>query len=194
MDPNDSMWNETKNEEDMMKKVIAVLVTLVVATGLLCACGVNQAGNEGSNQEQQTQQTQSQATQPSTAETKEAETNSSATCTVEVKDATLVRAYDGKNAIWVNCTWSNLSDKTTSADSAMKCQAFQDGIELDASLVAQEYKEKQRDIRPGASLDICYVFVLTSDTSTVEVELTSRSDHTIVGQKNFELDSIADIR
>ena len=63
MDPNDSMWNETKNEEDMMKKVIAVLVTLVVATGLLCACGVNQAGNEGSNQEQQIQQTQSQATQ-----------------------------------------------------------------------------------------------------------------------------------
>ena len=56
MDPNDSMWNETKNEEDMMKKVIAVLVTLVVATGLLCACGVNQAGNEGSNQEQQIQQ------------------------------------------------------------------------------------------------------------------------------------------
>lgn len=194
MDPNDSMWNETKNEEDMMKKVIAVLVTLVVATGLLCACGVNQAGNEGSNQEQQTQQTQSQATQPSTAETKEAETNSSATCTVEVKDATLVRAYDGKNAIWVNCTWSNLSEKTTSADSAMKCQAFQDGIELDASLVAQEYKEKQRDIRPGASLDICSVFVLTSDTSTVEVELTSRSDDTIVGQKNFELDSVADIR
>lgn len=194
MDPNDSMWNETKNEEDMMKKAIAVLVTLVVATGLLCACGVNQAGNDGSNQEQQTQQTQSQATQPSTAETKEAETNSSATCTVEVKDATLVRAYDGKNAIWVNCTWSNLSDKTTSADSAMKCQAFQDGIELDASLVAQEYKEKQRDIRPGASLDICYVFVLTSDTSTVEVELTSRSDDTIVGQKNFELDSVADIR
>ena len=194
MDPNDSMWNETKNEEDMMKKAIAVLVTLVVATGLLCACGVNQAGNDGSNQEQQTQQTQSQATQPSTAETKEAETNSSATCTVEVKDATLVRAYDGKNAIWVNCTWSNLSDKTTYADSAMKCQAFQDGIELDASLVAQEYKEKQRDIRPGASLDICYVFVLTSDTSTVEVELTSRSDDTIVGQKNFELDSVADIR
>lgn len=194
MDPNDSMWNETKNEEDMMKKVIAVLVTLVVATGLLCACGVNQAGNEGSNQEQQTQQTQSQATQPSTAETKEAETNSSATCTVKVKDATLVRAYDGKNAIWVNCTWSNLSDKTTSADSAMECQAFQDGIELDASLVDQEFKEEQRDIRPGASLDICYVFVLTSDTSTVEVELTSRSDHTIVGQKNFELDSIADRR
>lgn len=194
MDPNDSMWNETKNEEDMMKKVIAVLVTLVVATGLLCACGVNQAGNEGSNQEQQTQQTQSQATQPSTAETKEAETNSSATCTVEVKDATLVRAYDGKNAIWVNCTWSNLSEKTTSADSAMECQAFQDGIELDASWVDQEYKEKQRDIRPGASLDICYVFVLTSDTSTVEVELTARSDDTIVGQKDFELDSIADIR
>ena len=189
MDPNDSMWNETKNEEDMMKKAIAVLGTLVVATGLLCACGVNQAGNEGSNQEQQTQQTQSQATQPSTAET-----NSSATCTVEVKDATLVRAYDGKNAIWVNCTWSNLSEKTTSADSAMECQAFQDGIELDASWVDQEYKEKQRDIRPGASLDICYVFVLTSDTSTVEVELTSRSDHTIVGQKNFELDSVADIR
>lgn len=194
MDPNDSMWNETKNEEDMMKKVIAVLVTLVVATGLLCACGVNQAGNEGSNQEQQTQQTQSQATQPSTAETKEAETNSSATCTVEVKDATLVRAYDGKNAIWVNCTWSNLSDKTTSAFSAMECQAFQDGVELDMSWVDQEDKEQTRDIRPGTSLDVCYVFILRNETSTVEVELTASSDDTIVGQKDFELDSIADIR
>ena len=30
MDPNDSMWNETKNEEDMMKKVIAVSCCMVV--------------------------------------------------------------------------------------------------------------------------------------------------------------------
>lgn len=194
MDPNDSMWNETKNEEDMMKKAIAVLGTLVVATGLLCACGVHQAENEGSDQEQQTQQTQSQATQPSTAETKETETESSATCSVEVKDATLVRAYNGKDAIWVNCTWSNLSEKTTSAVSAMECQAFQDGVELDTSWVDQEDKEKARDIRPGTSLDVCYVFILRSETSTVEVELTARSDDTIVGQKDFKLDSIADIR
>lgn len=177
-----------------MKKAIAVLGTLVVVAGLLCACGVNQAGNEVSNQEQQTQQTQSQATQPSTAEAKEAETKASATCTVEVKDATLVRAYDGKDAIWVNCTWSNLSDKTTSAVSAMECQAFQDGVELDTSRVDQENQEIIRDIRPGTSLDVCYVFILRSETSTVEVELTARSDDTIVGQKNFELDSIADIR
>ena len=62
------------------------------------------------------------------------------------------------------------------------------------SWVDQEDKEQTRDIRPGTSLDVCYVFILRNETSTVEVELTASSDDTIVGQKDFELDSIADIR
>lgn len=96
-------------------------------------------------------------------------------CHVEVRGARLVKDYNGGPAVVVTYTWTNNSDKTTSAMLQLTEKAFQDGVELSAAFIgnSEVYDAEQafKELRPGASLDVQCAFALTSEASAIEFEV-----------------------
>lgn len=95
---------------------------------------------------------------------------------VEIKGAQLAEDYEGKPAIIVTYSWTNNSSDTTSAMVSTSEKAFQDGVQLDTAIIMNsdvyDSGNSMKDVRPGTTLDIQCAFLLTSETSTVEFEIT----------------------
>ncbi len=95
---------------------------------------------------------------------------------VEIKDAVLSEDYEGNQAIVITYSWTNNSEETTSVMSSMMEQAFQDGVELDVAIMDNpdiyDADGQLKDVRPGTTIDAQCAFVLTSNTSVVEFEIS----------------------
>lgn len=93
---------------------------------------------------------------------------------IEIKGAELGTNYSDEPIIIITYTWTNNSDETTSAMVMTSEKAFQDGIEMDSSISARDvdFSNNMKDVRPGSSIDIKKAYVLASETSTVEFEIT----------------------
>lgn len=93
---------------------------------------------------------------------------------VEIKSAELKADYNGESVIVITYAWTNNSEDTTSAMVATSEKAFQDGIELDSAYTVKDvdFSNNSKDVRPGTTIDIKKAFVLTSDSSIVEFEVT----------------------
>lgn len=94
---------------------------------------------------------------------------------VEIKGASIVEDYEGKPAIVITYAWTNNSEETTSAMVALYGKAFQDGVQMDTAIVIADgfaIGESMTDIRPGTTIDVSSAYSLTSETSTVEFELS----------------------
>ena len=157
----------------MKKRVLALLLGGLLALSL-CACG-----GEPEPTEDTTQDSKQETAQESQKE--EAPTDlSKATLgnyDVEIKDAFLAKDYEGNPAIVVNYTWTNNSEDTTSAMVALIGKAFQDGVQLetaitDGSIEGYDAEASMKEMRPGTTQDFQEVYVMTSETSPVEVEMT----------------------
>lgn len=95
---------------------------------------------------------------------------------VEIKGAALASDYEGNPAIIITYAWTNNGDDTTSAMVSIGEKAFQDGVQLETALIMDssvyEAGSSMKDVRPGTTIDVQCAYALTSDTSTVEFELT----------------------
>lgn len=95
---------------------------------------------------------------------------------VEIKGASLTKDYEGKSAIVITYAWTNNSDDTTSAMVSIGNKAFQDGVQLESAVIVGDdsynAEASMKDVRPGTTIDVQCAYVLTSETSTVEFELT----------------------
>lgn len=95
---------------------------------------------------------------------------------VSIEGFQVVEDYDGNPAIVIDYTWTNNSDETKRADVTILEKAFQDGVQLEASFIADrsiyDYSTSAKDIRPGTTIDVQCAFTLTSETSNVEFELS----------------------
>ncbi len=95
---------------------------------------------------------------------------------IEIKGAKLSKDYDGNPAIVITYAWTNNSDETTSAMTAVSETAFQDGVSLDTAIIGNdsEYDSgaAMKEVRPGTTIDVQKAFVLTSETSVVELEIS----------------------
>lgn len=95
---------------------------------------------------------------------------------VEIKSASLASDYEGKPAIVITYSWTNNSDETISSLAAVHAKVFQDGVQLENAIIANkdvyDSSSYTKDVRPGTTIDIQNAFILTSETSTVEVEIT----------------------
>lgn len=95
---------------------------------------------------------------------------------VEIKGAALASDYEGNPAIVITYAWTNNSDDTKSSLSCVLAKAFQDGVELENAIIADDSvfdsSSYMKDVRPGTTIDIQNAFILTSETSTVEVEIS----------------------
>ena len=95
---------------------------------------------------------------------------------VAIKGASLTQDYDGNPAIVITYSWTNNSEETTSAMAAMMEKAFQDGVQLETAMILDsgvyDSSAGMKDVRPGTTIDIQCAYVMTSETSIVEFELT----------------------
>jgi len=163
----------------MKKKMLTSILAITVALSL-SACG--ESSSSGKDSDTTPPPSASQANtdgnsepgqgNPSTAEG----SGDLGDYHVEIKNASIVKDYEDKPAILVTYAWTNNSEDTTSAMVALIGKAFQDGIELDTAILTNvdgyEAGTSMKEIRPGATLDVQAAYVLTSETSVVEFELS----------------------
>lgn len=81
--------------------------------------------------------------------------------------------YQGKKAIIFDLGFTNNGDKATSFALAIDFSAFQDGVELETAILHDDDLSGSsiRDVKPGAGIETMAAFVLTNDTSPVEIEI-----------------------
>ena len=179
---------------------------LIIVLGIICAAG-GIALNSGDEPRDTKSNTSSSHSSPSSQSNDEAENNKSEEADgkmigagdlgdyyIEIKGAELDQNYDGESIIVITYAWTNNSDETTSVMFATLEKAFQDGIELESEFLAKntDFSNNSKEVRPGTTLDIKKAFVLTSDTSTVEFEVTEWlgfSDNTVT--MNFDLANLS---
>lgn len=96
---------------------------------------------------------------------------------VELKQAALAQSPNGSPILVITYAWTNNSQETTSAAATIQAKAFQDGVELQPSapwgVHAFYSAAASKNMRPGMALDVPCAFVLTSDTTPVEVQLSA---------------------
>jgi hypothetical protein len=93
-----------------------------------------------------------------------------------IKDFSLVKDWEGKDAILVNIDFTNNSEEGASYDWSCMSKAFQDGVELGTTFLSGDdelYNENgSKEIKPGVTIDVTSVFQLDNPDSPVEVELS----------------------
>lgn len=168
----------------MRKMLFGVLLLILVLC--LCACGATEETTEQAAEETE------QAAEPA-----EDNTAASAPYAVELLDAQKLTNYNGEEVFAVFYNFTNNSEDTISATSALFVKAFQDGVELDTGYLADAdlpedkagtYGADYKDVRPGTTIECYEEFVLTS-TSDVEVEVTEfmSFDDTILASKVYSV-------
>lgn len=116
---------------------------------------------------------------------------------IDITGAYIGKDYENNHALIVSYDWTNNSEETVSASTAVYEVAFQDGVQLDTAIVTGDSNYDSdaswKDVRPGTTITVQKAFVLTSDTSVVEFEvsewLTWDSNPPIV-YKNFDLGAL----
>lgn len=95
---------------------------------------------------------------------------------VEIKGAFLAEDYNGRPAIVVTYAWTNNSEETTTSITSATGKAYQDGVELDAAILINvdgyDAGSTMKNVKPGATIDVQWAYLLSSETSVVEYEVT----------------------
>lgn len=92
---------------------------------------------------------------------------------IVLKDAAVVKDYDEK-AVIITYMWTNNSDETTSAKSAVDVNVFQNGVSLEPAFIYSENYDDEaalKSVRPGASIQVQDAFYI-EDMSDIDVEVT----------------------
>ena len=165
-----------------MKKLLAVLLSFVIVISFACFA-------LGSGEDDDKKATQANGK----VETTEEENEKLGEYAVEIESCRLAKDYEGKGVVIVKYKFTNNSDKKANFMFAFDDNVFQDGIGLNESLFVDESANysadnQQKDIKPGASLEVECAYELNDDTTDIEVEvkeLISLSDKTI--SKTFSI-------
>lgn len=170
----------------MKKKFLTLLISALLITFPLTACGSGSSGEtdtspspSASQPDASTEPTESQTADPSEAPEQGGKMVGSGDLGdyhVEIKSASIVKDYEDKPAILVTYAWTNNSEDTTSAMVAVIGKAFQDGVQLENAMLfdveGYDSGTSMKEVRPGTTIDVQSAFVLTSETSTVEFEIS----------------------
>lgn len=171
-----------------MKKLIVMVAAGALALAL-AGCG----SDEPTTTEPAQTGDQAAQVEPAAGETEQAVTDAGEVAgdfTVEIGGCTLTEDYEGKPAIVVEYTWTNLNDEAQMFDVAVLNQAFQNGIELEyAILMSDEFdtSASMKDIKSGTTQTV-YKPYLLDDMSEVTVEVEGWFSDGPVAEKAFTLE------
>ncbi len=114
--------------------------------------------------------------------------------TVSIDSCNLATDYEGNPAAVISMTFANNSDETISFMGAADVQAFQNGIELNSTIITSshvEYDEQSiyNDVKPKAKLVVQEAYQLDSgDPLTVEVSVGSYRSKTLIAKREFPIE------
>lgn len=174
-----------------MKKIISIMLASIMMLALLTACGDSADSSATGSQKKEPATT---STEEKPEETKQESTDEGDLGDFHVKlldVETGLKDYEGNPVAGVKYEFTNNSDESAEADIALYMQAFQDGVELESAIVEEssdEHDNASKEIKNGVTLTCEQYFVLTSETSDLEVEiaeLVSFSDEKLT--KTYEI-------
>ena len=80
--------------------------------------------------------------------------------------------YEGKDSVIVNYDWTNNSDETTSAWLTISMTAFQDGQQIESTIISGSNDNGMKELRPKNTIkDIEQAFIVDSK-SEIEIEFS----------------------
>ncbi len=181
----------------MKKTILALILAMAMVIGLV-ACGGGSNSKKNSSEKSDEKEAQQNTDDVKEPEEKQDSDKSDKRGTmvgsgdlgnyhVEIKGASLTTDYEGNPTVVITYAWTNNSDDTTTSLSSVHAKAFQDGVQLENAIVMNEEafdsSGYMKEVRPGTTIDIQNAFALTSETSTIEIEieeLISFSDEKVV--------------
>lgn len=98
--------------------------------------------------------------------------------------------YEGKPAIVVTYSWTNNSDRATSAAAALALKAFQNGVQLEAGIVTGgiDGDGYMAEVKPGAGTTFQLAYLLDDQSDvTVEVSELISLDDVMLAEQVFTL-------
>lgn len=111
---------------------------------------------------------------------------------VSINSYDIAEDYDGNPALVLNMGYTNNSNVDSPFYVALEVKAFQDGIELEKAYFVDntvvDDSGNYLNVLPGAGLGVAEAFILTSDTSPVDIEIAeffSFNDEKITTQINL---------
>lgn len=170
----------------MKKKFFCAIIALLSAFVLSACGGSNPPSNETNSPSTETETPsapegntveQEESNDPiTTSNGKMEQSGALGNFPVEIKEAKLAKDYEGNPAIIITYSWTNNSEETTSVMASMLEQAFQDGVQLDTAIISDagvyDSDIGMKDIRPGTTIETQCAYVMTSETSIVEFEIS----------------------
>lgn len=159
-----------------MKKALTLLVTMVLVLAL-SACGSSSSVVQSSfpPADASSMDTTAQADSTPTVTEQSGEGNLG-NYYVKIVDFMLVQDYEGKPAIAITYEFTNNGEEAANFMFATSTKAFQDGIELSTAILTgvdgYESENSMKDIKTGATITVQNAYVLDSETSAVEIEVT----------------------
>ena len=163
----------------MKKKILSRALALALCLGLSSCGGTSGEGSQGAAAPPASTQDQTPPAGSAPSESVPEEPSNSGDLGdyhVEIKEAVLAKDYEGKPAIIITYSWTNNSDDTTSALTSVAGKAFQDGVQLETAMIMDsdiyDSGASMKEVRPGTTLDVPCAYLLTSDASVVEFEVT----------------------
>lgn len=164
----------------MKTKLLSLALALTLCLALAsCGGGTSKENSQSAEPAPAGTQEQPPAADPAPSESVPEEPSSSGDLGdyhVEIKKAALAKDYEGNPAIIITYSWTNNSEDTTNALTSVAGKAFQDGVQLETAIIMDsdlyDSEASMKDVRPGTALDIQCAYVLTSETSIVEFEMT----------------------
>lgn len=162
-----------------VRRALVVTLALAAATSPLALVGCN-GSDSGDDAPAAEQPAEEQAEEP-------AEEQASSKYAVTIDGSTVTTDYEGKPAIIVDYTFTNNSDDATSFAVACSQKAFQNGVQLETTVVMDDLGNGYlAEIKPGATTSARMAYSLTDESDvTVEVTELISFDDTILAEATF---------
>lgn len=181
-----------------MKKLLAMILAAMLSVSV-AGCSSNTGSTSTSASSSVSSSTSSKAEAATTAEAETAKDNGTlGDYTVAIESARLSKDYNDKPVVVVKYKFTNNGDKDAAFMTSISGKAFQDGVELEMAVINSANDKKYnagdltKQIKKGGSIEVEKGYVLSNQTSKIEVEasqLISLSDTKL--SKEFDASKLA---
>lgn len=167
-----------------MKKILTLLLACSMAAITFVGCSFVDGSSssnsvaESSTNESSMAESSTESLVESVAEESKTETTA-AKYDVAINGAKFAEDYEGKKGVIISYTFTNNSDETTMAMSAVNLDVYQDGVELEIGITGMDSgydaESALKKIKTGKSVK-CEAFYLLTSEADLEIEISEFFD------------------
>lgn len=175
-----------------MKKVLTLFVALIMALALSACVGTPTSSTASVSLGDASSISAPSQADPVSPTTELSGEGNLGDYYVKIVDFMLAEDYEGNPAIVITYEFTNNGAEAANFMFSTSTKAFQDGIELSTAVLmgvdGYDSESSMKDIKTGATITVQNAFLLDSETSPVEIEVTELiSFNTAMVAKTFEI-------